>query len=84
MTLKLACVVIACVAIQAGCGQKREPTRPSIDPGTADRLGLTEDARDPTQRDLDAGYYKWKAKPEPEGTLDPTSPGRRRVGGSNP
>jgi len=67
-----------------GCGQKREPTPERMDRATAARLGLTEDALDPTQRDKDAGYYRWKEKPEPVGTDDPTSPKRRRVGAPDP
>lgn len=67
-----------------GCGQKRDPVPEGVDPDTAARLGLTEDARDPTQRDKEAGYYKWKEKPEPIGTDAPTSPSRRRIGGPNP
>jgi hypothetical protein len=42
-----------------------------------DRFGLTADAQDPTERDKELGYGKWKAKPEPEGTAAPTDPSRR-------
>lgn len=42
-----------------------------------DRFGLTADAQDPTERDKELGYGKWKAKPEAEGTSDPTDPSRR-------
>lgn len=65
------------------CAQKRATDPDPIDPSTAARLGLTDDARDPTLRDKEAGYYKWKEKPEPTGTEDPTSPDRRRIGGPN-
>lgn len=41
------------------------------------RFGLTADAQDPSERDKELGYGKWKAKPEPEGTRAPTSPTRR-------
>jgi hypothetical protein len=44
-----------------------------IDP----RFGLTADAQDPSERDKELGYGKWKAKPETAGTEDPTSPTRR-------
>ena len=45
----------------------------SIDP----RFGLTADAQDPSERDKEMGYGKWKAKPETEGTASPTDPSRR-------
>lgn len=47
------------------------------DEGIDDRFGLTADAQDPTERDKELGYGKWKAKPEPEGTASPTNPSRR-------
>lgn len=47
------------------------------DEGLEDRFGLTADAQDPTERDKELGYGKWKAKPEPEGTASPTNPSRR-------
>ena len=64
------------------CGQRREaPPVTEIDPDTRARLGLTADARDPTDRDKDAGYGMWRAKPETTGTQDPLSPERRKFGG---
>lgn len=52
----------------------------SIDP----RFGLTADAQDPSERDKEMGYGKWKAKPEAEGTAAPTDPSRRRNWGGSP
>lgn len=76
-------VALAVVAIAlSGCGQKRDPAK--LSPEQAQRLGLTQDALDPTQRDLDSGYYRWKPKPEAEGTDAPQSPDRRPIGGPNP
>jgi len=46
------------------------------------RFGLTSDAQDPSQRDKELGYGKWKLKPEPDGTDAPTSPNRRKSFGS--
>lgn len=66
------------------CGQRREPAANNMDPEAAARLGLTEDAKDPTRRDTEAGYNRWKPKPEPVGTLHPLSPERRKIGGPNP
>lgn len=64
------------------CGQRRhQPSTPNIDAETQARLGLTEDARDPTVREREAGYGPWKARPEPTGTHDPLSPERRKFGG---
>ncbi len=45
----------------------------SLDP----RFGLTADAQDPSERDKELGYGRWKAKPEPTGTAKPTDPSRR-------
>ena len=46
------------------------------------RFGLTPDAQDPSQRDKELGYGKWKLKPELDGTDSPTSPDRRKSFGS--
>ncbi len=46
------------------------------------RFGLTSDAQDPSERDKELGYGKWKQKPEVDGTEAPTSPGRRKPFGS--
>lgn len=64
----------------AGCSkQKSDPAPATVDPETAAKLQLTEDAKDPTQRDNEAGYNRWRPKPEPEGTASPLSPTRRRI-----
>lgn len=47
------------------------------DPELEDRFGLTSDAQDPSERDKELGYGRWKQKPEPEGTASPTDPDRR-------
>jgi len=76
--------LLAGLVLVTACGQKRANRPPPIDPEQAARLGLTEDAQDPTQRDKDQGYYLWKTKPEPAGTDAPTSPDRRKIGGPSP
>lgn len=74
------CVTLLGCLLSAGCSQKRtEPVPASVDAETASRLGLTEDAKDPTVRDNEAGYNRWRAKPEPEGTASPMSPARRKL-----
>ncbi len=63
-----------------GCGLQRRvdvPTASGADESLEERFGLTDDAQDPSQRDAELGYGRWKAKPEPEGTASPTSPSRR-------
>ncbi|MEX0876502.1 MAG: hypothetical protein WD114_03490 [Phycisphaerales bacterium] len=79
-------VGILLAASATGCElQQRRvdvPTASGADETLEDRFGLTDDAQDPTERDKELGYGKWKAKPEPEGTADPTHPSRRRWGGS--
>lgn len=64
-----------------GCGlqQRRVDVDQAsgADEGLDPRFGLTADAQDPTERDKEMGYGKWKAKPESEGTRAPTSPTRR-------
>jgi hypothetical protein len=76
-----ALVFLSVTAALVGCGQRRAEPAPAIDEATAARLGITPDAVDPTERDKDKGYLLWKEKPETTGTEDPTSPGRRKVGG---
>lgn len=74
------CVSLLGCLLAMGCGQKRtEPVPPTVDAETAARLGLTQDAKDPTVRDNEAGYNRWRPKPEPEGTASPLSPSRRRM-----
>lgn len=75
------------LASLTGCGiqeigefQQRRvdvPVASGADDSIDDRFGLTADAQDPSERDAEMGYGRWKAKPEPEGTADPTSPNRR-------
>ena len=48
------------------------------DPELQSKFGLTADAQDPSERDKELGYGRWKAKPETEGTDSPTSPDRRK------
>lgn len=84
-SVRLGALVLSATLLGAGlvsCGQRREPARgQEIDPNTRARLGLTEDALDPTVRDKEAGYGMWRAKPEPTGTRDPLSPERRKIDG---
>jgi|TARA_R110000782_G_scaffold57258_16_gene119702 hypothetical protein len=79
-------LALVCAAGLAACGQKRveAPVLPQVDPATSDRLGLTADAIDPTERDALAGYNRWNPKPEPEGTAAPLSPTRRKIGAPPP
>lgn len=53
------------------------PVASGADEALNPEFGLTADAQDPTERDKELGYGKWKAKPEPTGTRAPTSPTRR-------
>lgn len=71
------------LSVQA-CGQKRADPNASIDPATAGRLGLTDDAVDPTVRQDAAGNRRWTPADEPEGTAAPLSPTRRKIGSPNP
>ncbi len=52
-------------------------TASGADQSVDERFGLTDDAQDPSERDSELGYGRWKAKPEPVGTDSPTSPDRR-------
>ncbi|MCA9302747.1 MAG: hypothetical protein KC996_01345 [Phycisphaerales bacterium] len=74
--------LIALAPLLTGCGaalQRRvDVHQPSgADSSIDERFGLTADAQDPTQRDNELGYGRWKAKPEPTGTVDPRSSTRR-------
>jgi len=71
------------VASSWGCGddllrRRVEVPEPSgADPELRERFGITDDAQDPTERDTELGYGRWKEAPETEGTKDPFSPSRR-------
>lgn len=75
------------LGIQAGCRdlQKRrvEINQASgADASLEDRFGLTDDAQDPSERDKELGYGRWKLKPETDGTDSPNSPNRRKTFGN--
>lgn len=53
------------------------PTASGANKALDPQFGLTADAQDPSERDKQLGYGKWKAKPEATGTRAPTSPERR-------
>ena len=80
-----ACIALVAVPLttaMTGCRdlQKRRvelKQSSGADPELEDRFGLTSDAQDPSQRDKELGYGRWKQKPEPEGTASPTDPDRR-------
>ena len=78
------CILIGCTLTAISlCGCELQQRRVEVEqPSGADgdidpRFGLTADAQDPSERDKELGYGKWKAKPETEGTRSPTSPTRR-------
>ncbi|MCA9276621.1 MAG: hypothetical protein KDA29_11390 [Phycisphaerales bacterium] len=74
-------VFIAAMLCLGGCEMQQRrvdvPQPTGADEQVDPRFGLTADAQDPSERDKELGYGKWKAKPEPEGTRAPTSPTRR-------
>jgi len=79
-TVTLSLTLIAVSLAAGGCGLQRRaktPTASGADPTLSDRFGLTGDAQDPSERDKELGYGRWKAKPEATGTDSPTSPDRR-------
>lgn len=76
--LCLTVTTAALLTALVGCGA---PHRADTDQPAAEinpAFELTHDAQDPSERDKELGYGRWKAKPEPEGTRSPTSPTRRR------
>lgn len=77
-----AIIPLTLTLLLTGCGaalQRRVdvPQPSGADESIDERFGLTADAQDPTQRDNELGYSRWKAKPEPTGTNDPRSSARR-------
>lgn len=81
-TLLQSLAPLTLTVLLTGCGaalQRRAdvPQPSGADDSIDERFGLTADAQDPTQRDNELGYGKWKAKPEPTGTVDPRSSSRR-------
>ena len=80
-------VLSATLVTMGGCRdlQKRRvelKQASGADQDLQDRFGLTADAQDPSERDKELGYGRWKQKPEPEGTSSPTDPARRKPIGS--
>jgi hypothetical protein len=78
---------VALVFLSSGCRdlQKRRielKQSSGANPDLEDRFGLTNDAQDPTERDKELGYGKWRQKPEADGTDSPNSPNRRKPIGS--
>lgn len=78
---------VALLSPAAGCRdlQKRRVelnTASGANPELEDRFGLTADAQDPSERDKELGYGRWKQKPETDGTASPTDPSRRKPIGS--
>lgn len=74
-------LLLGSVATLGGCEMQQRRVE-IIEPSGADesldnRFGLTADAQDPSERDKELGYGRWKAKPEPKGTNSPTDPDRR-------
>jgi hypothetical protein len=76
--MSLACGLVM-LALSGCAKEKSDPTPATVDAETAAKLQLTEDAKDPTLRDNEAGYNRWRPKPEPEGTASPMSPSRRKI-----
>jgi len=74
-------VLMLSAMLFAGCDMQQRrvdvPMASGADEGLNPAFGLTADAQDPSERDKELGYGKWKAKPEPTGTRAPTSPTRR-------
>ncbi len=77
------CFSVSAFLVCMGIGCELQQRRVDVDQASGadsridDRFGLTADAQDPTERDKELGYGKWKAKPETQGTADPTDPSRR-------
>ena len=83
----LASLVGSMLFVSNGCRdlQKRRVEINQASGADADlqeRFGLTSDAQDPSERDKELGYGRWKLKPETEGTDSPNSPDRRGAIGS--
>lgn len=71
------------LAFQTGCRDLQKRRVDIVQPSGADadlenRFGLTADAQDPSERDKELGYGRWKLKPEADGTESPNSPNRRK------
>ena len=69
------------IAMFTGCQmqQRRVDLREAsgADNSIDSRFELTGDAQDPSEKDAQLGYGRWKAKPETAGTAAPTDPDRR-------
>jgi hypothetical protein len=76
----IAAIPVCLIGTLSGCGLQRRAevsTASGADERLSEQFGLTDDAQDPTERDKELGYGRWKSKPETKGTDAPTSPNRR-------
>lgn len=80
-----AALLLATPFVLAACGDDLLRRRVDVDQAQGadadleQRFGITSDAQDPTERQKDLGYGRWKQAPETEGTPDPTSYKRRSI-----
>ena len=77
-----AALLVSLALTLTACGpslqRRAEVDQPSgVDSSINEEFGLSADAQDPSQRDKELGYGRWKAKPEVDGTADPRSSSRR-------
>ena len=75
-------IIGAVLLMTAGCSEMLERrvdvAQPSGEDGSIDdRFDLNADAQDPSKRDRELGYGRWKGKPETKGTAEKTSRTRR-------
>jgi hypothetical protein len=75
-------LILSLCAAMTACGptlQRRvDVNQPSgADNSIDSRFGLTADAQDPSEKDKELGYGRWKAKPETDGTANSQSSTRR-------
>lgn len=73
---RVALIVLLGGVSAAGCSSS--PSEPEWE--GSENLRFSEDARDPTERETEGGWYRFKPKEDPHGTASPLSPGRRSHG----
>lgn len=84
--LALAAAILSSGLAMSACGDQLLRRRVDVDkaqgadPDLERRFGITSDAQDPSERDEELGYGRWKQAPETEGTAPPTSYKRRTFG----
>lgn len=69
-------VLLSGLGVLAGCSS----SKPEANWEGAENLRFSEDARDPTERETEGGWYRFRPREDPVGTASPLDTDRRKHG----